>query len=145
MAKLRKFIWLIIIIILLGNFILAFNISQSFIENTDINLHINNKDISYESVEYEEDITKSFIKNEDIANLDQLEKISPIIVKAKVDDSAKREIYEGTTLTKVIIKEVFKGDLNQDSMYVFEPFEWYNEDNLSYLYSLDGYKIMNED
>ena len=46
MAKLRKFIWLIIIIILLGNFILAFNISQSFIENTDINLHINNKDIS---------------------------------------------------------------------------------------------------
>ena len=118
MAKLRKFIWLIIIIILLGNFILAFNISQSFIEDTDINLHINNKDISYESVEYEEDITKSFIKNEDIANLDRLEKISPIIVKAKVDDSAKREIYEGTTLTKVIIKEVFKGDLNQDSMYV---------------------------
>ena len=91
MAKLRKFIWLIIIIILLGNFILAFNISQSFIENTDINLHINNKDVSYESVEYEEDITKSFIKNEDIANLDQLEKISPIIVKAKVDDSAKEK------------------------------------------------------
>lgn len=145
MAKLRKFIWLIIIIILLGNFILAFNISQSFIEDTDINLHINNKDISYESVEYEEDITKSFIKNEDIANLDRLEKISPIIVKAKVDDSAKREIYEGTTLTKVIIKEVFKGDLNQDSMYVFEPFDCYNEDNLSYLYSLDGYNIMNED
>ena len=140
MAKLRKFIWLIIIIILLGDFILAFNIRQSFIKDTDINLHINNKEISYESVEYEDDMAKSFIKNEDIANLNQLEKISPIIVKVKVDDSAKREIYEGTTLTKVIIKEVFKGELNQDSMYVFEPFDCYNGDKLYYLYPSKEYK-----
>ena len=96
------------------------------------------------SVEFEEDITKSFTKNKDISKLEQLEKISPIIVKVKVDDSASREMYEETTLTKVIIKEVFKGELDQNSIYVFEPFDCYNEDNLLYLYSLDGYNIMNK-
>lgn len=144
MVKIRKLIWMIIIIILLGVFLLAFNIRQSFIKDTDINLYTNNKDISYMSVEFEEDITKSFTKNKDILKLEQLEKISPIIVKVKVDDSASREMYEETTLTKVIIKEVFKGELDQNSIYVFEPFDCYNEDNLLYLYSLDGYNIMNK-
>lgn len=144
MAKIRRFIWIIIIIILLGVFVLAFNIRQSFIKDTDINLYTNNKDISYMTVEYEEDITKSFIKNEDISKLEQLEKISQIVVKVKVDDSVPREMYEETTLTKVIIKEVLKGELDKSSIYVFEPFDCYNGDNLLYLYSLDGYNIMNE-
>lgn len=144
MAKIRRFIWIIIIIILLGVFVLAFNIRQSFIKDTDINLYTNNKDISYMTVEYEEDITKSFIKNEDISKLEQLEKISQIVVKVKVDDSVPREMYEETTLTNVIIKEVLKGELDKSSIYVFEPFDCYNGDNLLYLYSLDGYNIMNE-
>ena len=116
MVKIRKLIWMIIIIILLGVFLLAFNIRQSFIKDTDINLYTNNKDISYMSVEFEEDITKSFTKNKDISKLEQLEKISPIIVKVKVDDSASREMYEETSLTTVIIKEVFKGELDQNSI-----------------------------
>lgn len=85
MTKLRRFIWIIIIIILLAMIMLAFNVRQSFVKDTDINLYINDKNILCTILEHQEDITKDFIKNEDILKLEQLEKISPVIVKVKVD------------------------------------------------------------
>lgn len=135
--------WMIIVILLLGAFILAFKMRDSFISDTDVNMYINDKDISYELVEYEEDISKSFTKNEDISNIKELEDISPVIVKVKVDSKSPREMYEWTTLTKVIVEEVYKGELDKESIYIFEPFDAYSTNPM--IYSLDGYNIMNED
>lgn len=144
MAKLRKFIWIIIIIILLSMIMLAFNVRQSFVKDTDINLYINDKNILCTILEHQEDITKDFIKNEEISKLEQLEKMSPVIVKVKVDSDSPREIYEEATLTKVKVKEVFKGNLDKDSIYVFEPF-YILTDTPIIINSLDGYNLMNTD
>ncbi|MEG0856445.1 MAG: hypothetical protein RSG52_08195 [Terrisporobacter sp.] len=143
MFKFKRFMWMIIVILLLGAFILAFKMRDSFISDTDVNMYINDKDISYELVEYEEDISKSFTKNEDISNIKELEDISPVIVKVKVDSKSPREMYEWTTLTKVIVEEVYKGELDKESIYIFEPFDAYSTNPM--IYSLDGYNIMNED
>lgn len=144
MAKIRKIIWLIIIIILIGAFMLAFNVRNSFIKDTDINLYINDKDILYTLYEHEEDVTKDFIRNEKISTLKELEKTSSLIVRVKIDNSAPREIYEGATLTKANIKEVFKGKLDKDSIYLFEPFDVITYDPVK-IYSLDGYNLMGKD
>lgn len=144
MAKLRRFIWIIIIIILLAMIMLAFNVRQSFVKDTDINLYINDKNILCTILEHQEDITKDFIKNEEISKLEQLEKMSPVIVKVKVDSDSPREIYEEATLTKVKVKEVFKGNLDKESIYVFEPF-YILTDPPIIINSLDGYNLMNTD
>lgn len=142
MTKLRRFIWIIITIILLAMIMLAFNVRQSFVKDTDINLYINDENVLCMILEHREDITKDFIKNEEISKLEQLEKISPVIVKVKVDSDSSREIYEEATLTKVNVKEVFKGNLDKESIYVFEPF-YILTDPPIIINSLDGYNLMN--
>ena len=144
MAKLRRFIWVIIIIILLAMIMLAFNVRQSFVKDTDINLYINDKNILCTILEHQEDITKDFIKNEEISKLEQLEEMSPVIVKVKVDSNSPREIYEEATLTKVTVKEVFKGNLDKESIYVFEPFYMLTNPPII-INSLDGYNVMDKD
>ena len=142
MTKLRRFIWIIITIILLAMIMLAFNVRQSFVKDTDINLYINDENVLCTILEHREDITKDFIKNEEISKLEQLEKISPVIVKVKVDSDSSREIYEEATLTKVNVKEVFKGNLDKESIYVFEPF-YILTDTPIIINLLDGYNLMN--
>ncbi|MCC3865139.1 hypothetical protein K0040_12735 [Terrisporobacter petrolearius] len=144
MTKLRRFIWIIIIVILLAMTILAFNVSKSFVKDTDINLYIDDKNILFTTVDHQEDITKDFIKNEDISKLEQLEKISPVVVKVKVDSSSPREIYEEATLTKVTVKEVLKGNLDKGSIYVFEPLYILTDPPIT-INSLDGYNVMDKD
>lgn len=144
MTKLRGFIWIIIIVALLAMIMLAFNVRQSFVKDTDINLYINDKNILCTVLEHQEDITKDFIKNEEISKLEQLEKMSPVIVKVKVDSDSPREIYEEATLTKVMVKEVFKGNLDKDSIYVFEPFYMLTNSPII-INSLDGYNVMDKD
>lgn len=144
MTKLRGFIWIIIIVVLLAMIMLAFNVRQSFVKDTDINLYINDKNILCTILEHQEDITKDFIKNEDISKLEQLEKMSPVIVKVKVDSYSPREMYEEATLTKVTVKEVFKGNLDKESIYVFEPFYMITNPPII-INSLDGYNVMDKD
>lgn len=144
MTKLRGFIWIIIIVALLAMIMLAFDVRQSFVKDTDINLYINDKNILCTVLEHQEDITKDFIKNEEISKLEQLEKVSPVIVKVKVDSDSPREIYEEATLTKVTVKEVFKGNLDKDSIYVFEPFYMITNPPII-INSLDGYNAMDKD
>lgn len=146
MLKPRRITWIIISIILIAMLILAFKIRNSFIRDTDIYSFINDNSIIYTSDKYEEDITKSFVKNKNIQNLKALEDISPIIVRVKVDDSAPRDLYEGTTLTKVIVEEVYKGSLEKEYIYLFEPFDVFEGENSNrFIYSIDGYNILKND
>lgn len=119
---------------------------RSYVNDIDANRYFNDKSINLSISTYEEDITKVFIKFENLNSMRDLEKVSPIIVRVQVDSQAPRNRYYLTTLTTVKIIKVYKGDINEELISIFEPIDVINmTDTDNMVGSLDGYNWMNKD
>ncbi|WP_339228941.1 hypothetical protein [Aeribacillus sp. FSL K6-2833] len=119
---------------------------NSYINDVDVNKYFNDKELNYTISKYEEDITKVFTKFESLKNLDELEKESPIIVKAKVDSKSPRIRYYLTTLTTVKVLNVYKGKISNDFISVFEPIDIIDAvDSAGTVNSVDGYNWMDKE
>lgn len=131
--------------VFIGMVVLGVLTRRSYINDININSYINDKNINFSTSKYEEDITKVFTKFEDLSTLEDLEEVSPIIVKVKVESELPRNRYYLTTLTTVRILEVLKGDINKDLISIFEPIDVTNIiDSNDVVTSLDGYNWLKE-
>ena len=122
----------------------GFQTKQSFIDDVNVRDAINQKNIHVEISSYNPDITEAFVDTDNINGLSYLEAASPFIVKVKVNPNLKRELYYFCSLTYVDVLEVYKGDIKDKTLAVFEPMFFQNVDNQTHIYSLDGYNYMNE-
>ncbi|SKA92217.1 hypothetical protein SAMN05428976_11912 [Clostridium sp. USBA 49] len=119
---------------------------KSYVNDIDVNRYINDESMNLSISTYQEDITKVFTKFEDLNSIEDLEKVSPIIVRAQVDSQTSRNRYYLTTLTTVKVVKVYKGDINSDLISIFEPIDIVNiTDANDIVDSLDGYNWMKED
>lgn len=118
-------------------------VKNSFTDDTDVRKYLENKELKFESNPYPyNEKNDTFADYNDINGYDDLDKVSPVIVKAHTKSDFKREIYYQCILSQVEIDEVYKGKLHKgDIIDVFEPFDLSSDNRII---SDDGYNLMND-
>lgn len=141
-----KNILLVIIFILFLSVYMAVKTKLSYINDVDINKCINEINTKLYISSYEEDITEVFTLNESVIEVSDLENISPIIVKVKVNPIKERRRFYLCTLTNVEVIEVYNGEVDENNIDIFEPIDIsINKENGEIIVdSLDGYNWMKE-
>lgn len=131
----------LIAIIVLGGVGVSLVTKGSFAEDLSINdienydgFNINLLNTNEENLYFENSLT----------NFDELVEASELVIKAQMIN--EREKVTQATLTPINVKEVLKGDLQTDEIYLYEPaFFWsYIDDPSNGNYLTGGYQLMQE-
>ena len=113
----------------------------SFIVILGIKLNLTFKETNKITYNQNQVITASYIVPN---NLSQLEEISPIIVKGRFIGERKKDedpsVIGPSTISKFEVDKVYKGKLNENKIYVLEPFEIIDND----FNNIEGYIPMDE-
>jgi hypothetical protein len=118
---------------------------KSFVDDVEIGNYLNQEELKFSIRDDVSDITQSFVDMESIKSVEDLEEVSPIIVKVKVNKEASRKMYSDDTLTTVEVLEVMKGQVDKKEILVFEPIDINHLEGADYVNSTDGYNWMNDD
>lgn len=82
-------------------------------------------------------------EDERIRSFEELENQAEVIVRVRVNKDERREFNMNLTITNVEVVEVYKGDVEEENIYVIEPIYYYSEGD--YIFSQLYYWMNEED
>ena len=134
----------VIIICLAGLTVKGCEVKKSFADDTDVRKYLESVDLRFVSNPYPYSTKNdAFADYNDIKGYEDLDRVSPVIIKAHTEAGLKRQIYYQCVLSEVVVDEVYKGAAlcKGDIIDIFEPFDLSSEDKIV---SDDGYNLMND-
>lgn len=134
----------VLIICLAGLTVKGCEVKKSFADDTDVRKYLESTDLKFVSNPYPySKKNDAFADYNDIKGYDDLDKVSPVIIKAHTEAGLKRQIYYQCVLSQVVVDEVYKGAALRkgDIIDIFEPFDLSSDDKIV---SYDGYNLMND-
>lgn len=126
------------VIITVATIVVAIVTKLSFVNNVDQRIYMNG---NYR-VSLMPDLNEVFLDNQ-IKNMENLEEVSDVIVRVKVDLEEERKFNSDMTITNVKIVEVYKGNVEEDDIYIIEPVYYFTSGD--YIISTQGYYWMNDE
>lgn len=144
--KNKKFLCItaVLIICFAGLLVKGCDVKKSFADDTDMRRYLENTELKFVSNPYPYSTKNDvFADYNDIKNYEDLDRVSPVIIKAHTEAGLKRQIYYQCVLSEVVVDEVYKGAAlcKGDIIDIFEPFDLSSEDKIV---SDDGYNLMND-
>lgn len=134
----------VLIICLVGLSVKGYDVKKSFADDTDVREYMENNELKFESNPYPySEINDIFADYNDIKDYDDLDRVSPVIVKVHTEPDLKREIYYQCILSQAVVDQVYKGTTlcKDDIIDIFEPFDLSSDYKIV---SDDGYNLMND-
>lgn len=116
--------------------------AESYIDNVKLEDYLKREDITiaYYDMGFDEVTNRGYLDNDEIKELDDLMEQDTVIVKAKINDNVKRELYYECILSQVQIIEVYQGSIEGDEyINIFEPVDCGFKDQIL---CADGYSMM---
>lgn len=135
----------VIIICLAGLTVKGCEVKKSFADDTDVRKYLESADLSFVSNPYPYSTKNdAFADYNDIKGYEDLDRVSPVIIKAHTEAGLKRQIYYQCVLSQASVDEVYKGNTlcEGDIIDIFEPFNLSSEHKIV---SDDGYNLMNDE
>ncbi len=135
--KILKIVLFVTIAVLFASVIIGIITRNSFIDNLEQRKYMNG---SYE-IQIAPDLNNVYYSGY-VDNIDDIEEISDVIIRAKVKSNTDRKYNSGMTITNLDVLEIYKGEIETEDIYIIEPICYLNE--AGFISSIMGYYWMND-
>ena len=135
--KILKIALFVTIAILIVSVLIGIVTRNSFIDNLEQREYMNG---NYE-IQIAPDLNNVYYSG-NVDNVNDIEEISDVIIKAKVKSNVDRNYNSGMTITNVDVLEIYKGEIGTEEIYIIEPICYLSEPG--FISSVMGYYWMND-
>lgn len=142
MNKLKKIIYIIVSVTLVGAIIYGIKTRNCWADDTQLRDYIDNPNTEIEFTDFQ--TSDSFKEPQDIRTFNGLYDLADVIVRIKVNNNGKRELYSECIITEAEVIETYKGKVEEKKIDIIEPVQVVKiHDNA--LDSVMGYMLMEDE